>query len=67
MISFECDYCNGAHQKILDRLISTNSFQSLTYGDDEFSLSANEKIKKLVRMINWIFIFLWVELRLIQQ
>lgn len=46
MISFECDYCNGAHQKILDRLISTNSFQSLTYGDDEFSLSANEKIKK---------------------
>ncbi len=45
MISFECDYNNGAHPKVLQRLIDTNNLQSLTYGADRWSESAREKIK----------------------
>lgn len=46
MISFECDYNNGAHPKILEHLITTNNQQSLTYGFDEWSESARKKIRK---------------------
>jgi threonine aldolase len=45
MISFESDYNNGAHPKVLQRLIDTNDIQTLSYGYDEFSSSAKEKIK----------------------
>lgn len=45
MISFECDYNNGAHPKVLQRLVDTNNLQSLTYGADKWSESAREKIK----------------------
>lgn len=45
MISFESDYNNGAHPKVLQRLIDTNNIQTLSYGYDEFSNSAKEKIK----------------------
>ena len=47
MISFECDYNNGAHPKVLQHLIETNSKQSLTYGFDEWSDSAKEKIRNV--------------------
>ena len=46
MISFECDYNNGAHPKILEHLIATNNQQNLTYGFDEWSESARKKIRK---------------------
>ncbi len=46
MISFECDYNNGVHQKILQRFAETNNKQSLTYGTDEWSESAKGKIRK---------------------
>lgn len=45
MISFECDYCNGASKQILQAIISNNDVQTLTYGYDEFSYRAKEKIK----------------------
>lgn len=45
MISFECDYCNGASEKILNAITTTNYLQTLTYGEDKFSLSAKQKIK----------------------
>ena len=45
MISFESDYNNGAHPKVLQRLVETNGKQSLCYGDDEWSQLAKEKIK----------------------
>lgn len=45
MISFECDYNNGAHPKVLQRLSETNLRQSATYGFDEWSVRAKEKIK----------------------
>ena len=45
MLSFESDYNNGAHPKILEKLVETNDFQSLTYGFDEWSESARNKIR----------------------
>lgn len=46
MISFECDYNNGAHPRLLQRLVETNGRQSLTYGFDEWSESAKAKIRQ---------------------
>ncbi|MCR4773298.1 MAG: amino acid lyase [Prevotella sp.] len=46
MISFECDYNNGAHPSVLKHLVETNDLQSLTYGYDEWSESAKTKIRK---------------------
>ena len=45
MISFECDYNNGAHPEVLRRIVETNSEQTLTYGFDIYSERAKEKIK----------------------
>lgn len=44
-ISFECDYNNGAHPRVMEHLMATNGQQSLTYGFDEWSQSAKEKIQ----------------------
>ena len=44
MLSFTCDYNEGAHPEILRRLIETNMLQEDGYGYDQFSLSAKEKI-----------------------
>ena len=45
-ISFECDYNNGAHPKVLQHLIDTNQLTSLTYGFDQWSDSARRKIRE---------------------
>lgn len=44
MISFENDYSNGAHPKILQRLIETNNLQVTPYGFDECCENAKRKI-----------------------
>ncbi|MBP3253372.1 MAG: aminotransferase class I/II-fold pyridoxal phosphate-dependent enzyme [Bacteroidales bacterium] len=44
-LNFECDYNNGTHPLILQKLVQTNNEQSLTYGYDRWSLCAKEKIK----------------------
>lgn len=46
MISFESDYNNGAHPLILKRFAETNDIRTAGYGEDEFCLSAAEKIRK---------------------
>lgn len=45
MLSFECDYLTGAHPKILEKLIETNSIQMSGYGNDPYTKSAAEKIR----------------------
>ena len=45
MVSFESDYNNGAHPEVLKRLLETNSSNSQSYGFDEWSESAREKIR----------------------
>lgn len=45
MISFTCDYSEGAHPKILERLLETNLEQLPGYGVDPYCESAKAKIR----------------------
>ena len=46
MLYFQCDYNNGTHPRILRRIIETNEEFLPGYGDDKYSFSAKEKIRK---------------------
>ena len=46
MLSFESDYTEGAHGRILQRLTETNLEQLPGYGSDAYCRSAKEKIRK---------------------
>ncbi len=48
MISFTCDYSEGAHPSILRRLCDTNLEQLEGYGNDCYTQSAKEKIAAVV-------------------
>ena len=50
MISFECDYNNGAHPKVLDNLIKYNEARPTPYGFDEFSDRAKDRIREACGM-----------------
>lgn len=44
MLTFESDYVEGAHPKILEQLIETNMVQVSGYGNDPYTESAKKKI-----------------------
>lgn len=44
-LHFESDYLEGAHPKILERLMKTNMEKTVGYGRDEYSNRAKEKIR----------------------
>ena len=46
MLYFENDYCEGAHEAILKRLMETNMEKVPGYGQDPFCDKAKEKIKE---------------------
>lgn len=46
MLYFENDYCEGAHEAVLKRLIETNMEKLPGYGTDKYCESAKEKIRK---------------------
>lgn len=46
MIYFNNDYCEGAHEKVMDALIRTNMEQTLGYGEDQYCAAAAQKIRK---------------------
>ncbi|MCI8854534.1 MAG: aminotransferase class V-fold PLP-dependent enzyme [Lachnospiraceae bacterium] len=46
MLSFESDYIQGAHGKILERLAETNLEPESGYGNDRFCAQAKEKIRE---------------------
>ena len=50
MISFECDYNNGAHPKVLESLIKYNDAKPTPYGFDEFSERAKNRIREAIGM-----------------
>ena len=50
MISFECDYNNGAHPKVLENLIRYNDAKPTPYGFDEFSERAKQRIREACGM-----------------
>lgn len=45
-IYFQCDYAEGAHPKILERLTATNQEQTLGYGEDIYCAQAADKIRR---------------------
>lgn len=47
MVLFQCDYTEGAHSKILERLIETNMEQTPGYSEDIYCTKAADKIRKL--------------------
>ena len=47
MLSFQNDYQEGAHEKILKRLMETNLEPQSGYGSDSYTESAKEKIRKV--------------------
>ena len=48
MLSFENDYSEGAHPKLLQALVDTNLVQQVGYGEDEYSLRAKDKIRSAI-------------------
>ena len=46
MISFECDYNNGACQQVMDHLVKYNDARPTPYGFDEFSERAKDRIRE---------------------
>ncbi|QQK08603.1 threonine aldolase family protein [Miniphocaeibacter halophilus] len=47
MIYLNCDYSDGVHPNILEKLIKTNDYQTGVYGFDSFSEIAKKQIKDL--------------------
>lgn len=47
MLNFRCDYMEGAHPMIMERLVETNLVQTSGYGEDEFCSSAKKKIQSV--------------------
>lgn len=45
MILFQCDYNEGAHPKIMERLLKTNLEQTAGYGEDPYCAAAAHKIR----------------------
>jgi threonine aldolase len=45
MIRFNCDYSEGAHPKVLEKLIETNLEQTAGYGEDPYCKKAAQLIK----------------------
>ena len=58
MLSFESDYTEGAHEKILERFVETNMEQVSGYGSDPYCESAKKKIQELCECPE-ADIFLW--------
>lgn len=46
MINLSCDYCEGCHEKILQRIAETNMIQAPGYSLDDFCASATKLIRK---------------------
>ena len=46
MLHFDTDYMRGAHPLVMERLVSTNSYQTPGYGTDRFTLSARNLIRE---------------------
>ena len=46
MVSFQCDYAQGAHPEILKKLAETNMEPLTGYGTDHYTESAKDKIRK---------------------
>ena len=46
MIQFQCDYSEGAHPRILERMMQTNLEQTVGYGEDQYCAMARSLVQK---------------------
>ncbi len=46
MYRFNCDYLEGAHPRIMERLLQTNGEQTVGYGMDDYTASAKQRIRE---------------------
>ena len=46
MIQFQCDYNEGAHPKVMQRLMETNMEQTVGYGEDHYCEAARRLIQE---------------------
>ncbi len=46
MIQFQCDYSEGAHPRILERMMQTNFEQTVGYGEDHYCEMARVLVRK---------------------
>ena len=46
MLQFQCDYNEGAHLKVMQRLLETNMEQTVGYGEDHYCESARRLIQE---------------------
>jgi threonine aldolase len=51
MIQFQCDYNEGAHPLILQRLQETNMQQTIGYGEDEYCAEARRLIQQACQRV----------------
>ena len=61
MIRFECDYAEGMHPRILERLVETNLEQTVGYSEDEYCKSvfgSDATLEGIVRFAMWCFFLL---------
>lgn len=48
MYQFQCDYNEGAHPRIMERMMETNFEQTVGYGEDHYCAAARETVRKTV-------------------
>lgn len=48
MYQFQCDYNEGAHPRIMERLVQTNFEQTVGYGEDHYCAAAREAVRKSI-------------------
>lgn len=48
MYQFQCDYNQGAHPRIMERLLETNFEQTVGYGEDHYCAAAREAIRTAI-------------------
>lgn len=48
MYQFQCDYNQGAHPRIMERLLETNLEQTVGYGEDHYCAAAREAISTAI-------------------
>ena len=58
MLYFVNDYSAGCHEKVMQRLAETNLEKQAVYGEDIYSLSAKEKIRKACDCENAEIVFI---------
>lgn len=60
MYNFKNDYSEGAHSRILDKLIETNLIQQAGYGEDEYAKAAKSILKKKIANEQAVvYFFIW--------